>query len=92
MPSSPAIKSNRSYTVYVVQCADGSLYTGITTDIDRRIREHNGIEPGGAKYTQARRPVTLVYATGAPDRAAATQEEYRIKRLSRQEKLRLVNR
>ena len=82
--------SEQSYTVYVVQCADGTLYTGITTDIDRRMREHNGIEPGGAKYTQARRPVVLVYTVGMSDRASASQEEHRIKKLSRQAKLRLV--
>ena len=79
------------YCVYILQCADGTFYTGITTDIQRRLREHNGEVAGGAKYTHARRPVSLAYTAHMPDRATASREEHRIKRLSRQEKLALIS-
>ena len=80
--------------MYVVRCADGTLYTGITTDPERRVREHNG-RPGtarrGAAYTRARRPVSLVWSAPAPDRSAATRRERAIKRLSRAAKERLLD-
>lgn len=73
--------------VYIVQCTDNTLYTGITTDLKRRLRQHNGELAGGAKYTQARRPVTLIYSEPAENRAAASQREYQIRKLSKKEKL-----
>jgi putative endonuclease len=78
------------YYVYIVQCADSSLYTGITTELERRIKEHNGSEKG-AKYTKVRRPVHLVYSEKYPDRSAASKREYEIKKkMSREEKLAMI--
>jgi len=77
------------YYLYILKCADGTLYTGITVDLERRVREHNGSELG-AKYTRARRPVELVYSEGFDDRSAATKAEMRVKNLSREEKLALM--
>jgi putative endonuclease len=78
------------WQVYVLRCADGTLYTGIATDLERRLREHNGEIGKGAKYTAARRPVELVYAEGHADRSAAAQREAAIKRMSRAQKLMLI--
>ncbi len=78
-----------AWWVYMLRCADGSLYTGITTDVSRRVAEHNGDARLGARYTRARRPVQLVYAEGAVDRAAAARREAAIKRLDRTRKLAL---
>jgi putative endonuclease len=80
---------NVMYFVYMVQCSDGTFYTGITTDIQRRITEHN-TSPKGAKYTRARRPVTLVYTKKFRSRVTASRAEARIKSLSRAEKVQLV--
>ena len=80
-----------TWFVYVVRCADDSLYTGITTDIDRRIQEHNRATGKGAKYTRQRQPVVLVYSEQIDSRAAATRRELVIKRLSRAEKMRLIS-
>lgn len=64
----------------MVRCIDGTLYTGVTNDLDRRIKEHNsGIE--GAKYTRSRRPVKLVYSESAKNRSEAAKREYQIKRM-----------
>jgi len=76
------------YFLYILQCADDTLYTGITTDLDRRIKEHNNSKLG-AKYTKIRRPVKLVYSQQFTDRSEASKEESRIKKLSRQQKLSL---
>lgn len=80
------------WCVYVLRCADGSLYTGVTVDVDRRLREHNGELPGGARYTASRRPVTLAHVETAANRASACQREAAIKRLSRDAKLNLIGR
>lgn len=77
------------YYVYVLTCADGSLYTGITTDIDRRIQEHN-TSALGAKYTRARRPVALAYQESLPSRSEAQKREAAIKSLNRSEKVLLI--
>ena len=77
------------YYVYIVQCADGTLYTGITSDLIRRLAEHNS-SVRGAKYTRGRRPVTLLYSEEFFDRSTASAAEFQIKKLSRAEKLRLV--
>ena len=74
--------------VYILHCADNTFYTGITTDLERRLMEHNE-SPRGAKYTRGRTPVKLVYKASHENRAHASKEEYRIKRLSRKEKLAL---
>lgn len=78
-----------SHYVYVLECADGSLYTGYTTDLERRIGEHN--DGTGAKYTRGRTPVKLVYTERFESRSAAMSREYAIKRLSRAEKEALVD-
>jgi putative endonuclease len=75
--------------VYIVKCKDGTLYTGITNDLERRIGEHNSSELG-AKYTRARRPVELVYQFSCPNRSTALKEERRIKKMGRGEKLELI--
>lgn len=77
------------YHLYILRCADDTLYTGITTDLERRVTEHNS-SPAGAKYTRARRPVALVYSHRFRTRSNALREEARVKRLSRREKLILV--
>jgi putative endonuclease len=78
------------YYVYIVQCADETLYTGIATELARRIEEHNHSDKG-AKYTRARRPVTLVYHETFEDRSSASKREYEIKkRMSRTQKLTLI--
>jgi len=77
------------YFVYIIQCNDQTLYTGITTDLDRRIKEHNSSKLG-AKYTKVRRPVKLVYSKDFINRSEASKEESRIKKLSRLEKINLL--
>jgi len=77
------------YTIYIVQCSDNTLYTGIAKDLDRRIDEHNSSDKG-AKYTKARRPVTLVYHEVCADRSAASKREYAIKKMSRKKKEDLI--
>jgi putative endonuclease len=74
--------------VYIVECADKTLYTGWTTSLERRVKMHNAGR--GARYTRERGPVRLVYAEEAPDRRAAMQRERAIKRLTRAQKLALV--
>jgi putative endonuclease len=73
-----------TWTVYLARCADGSLYTGVTTDPERRLAQHNG--GSGAAYTRGRLPVTLVYCEAAADRSGALRREHAIKQLSRSEK------
>lgn len=77
----------KNYT-YIVQCNDGTLYTGWTNDLDRRIQAHNAGH--GAKYTRSRLPVTLVYFEEHPTKEAAMSREFHIKRMSRDEKLALI--
>jgi putative endonuclease len=77
------------YHLYIVRCADESLYTGITTDLSRRVIEHNAGK-AGAKYTRARRPVELVYSKKYRGRSTASKAEAALKRLSRKEKLALI--
>lgn len=78
-----------AWYVYIVRCSDRTLYTGVTTDIERRVGEHNG-KGRGARYTRARQPVTLVWSEVQPDRGAALRREYRIKQLTRKEKKKLI--
>jgi len=81
-------EATRRWHVYIVRCADDSLYTGVAKDLAARIAVHN--EGRGAKYTRGRRPVELVYYETAPDRAAALKREMRIKRMTAQAKRRLT--
>ena len=84
-----ASASAAAWCVYMLRCADGSLYTGVTTDIVRRVAEHNGDGPLGARYTRSRRPVQLVHVEPAASRAAAMRREAAIKQLDRARKLAL---
>lgn len=77
------------YFIYILKCSDGTLYTGITVDLERRVREHNSSKLG-AKYTRARRPVKLVYSKKFRNRSLASKAESRIKNLTRTEKLKLI--
>lgn len=76
--------------VYMLRCVDDSLYTGVTTDPQRRLRQHNGELKGGAKYTRLRRPVELVWQECYDDRSSACKREYAIKQLSRKRKIELL--
>ena len=79
-----------NYTVYILECADGTYYTGITTDITRRIEEHNH-SPKGAKYTRARRPVILRYHEEHLGKSQALKREMAIKKMKRSAKINLMN-
>ncbi len=78
-----------SYFVYTVLCADGTLYTGYTNNIEKRVEAHNKGN-SGAKYTKARRPVSLVYSQECSTKGEALKREYILKQLSREEKLKLI--
>ncbi len=77
------------YYVYIVECNDKTLYTGIATDLQRRLEEHNSSQKG-AKYTRNRRPVKLVYEEKYEDRSRASKREVSIKKLTREKKLLLI--
>jgi len=78
----------KSYYVYIVECSDGTLYTGITVDLEARLKAHN--DGTGAKYTKPRRPVKLWHWELHRGRSKATKREHAIKKLSRKQKLRLI--
>ena len=77
-----------SWYVYILRCGDGTLYTGITDNISRRLAVHRSGK--GAKYTRGRGPLELAYTEEVPDKPAALRREYQIKRLTRQEKEQLI--
>lgn len=79
----------KSWFIYIVRCANNSLYTGITTDVDRRVHEHQNTSKG-AKYLKGKGPIELVWTTQADNRSQASQIEYQIKRLSKSDKERLI--
>jgi len=76
---------------YLLRCSDNSLYAGVTTDLKRRLFEHNNSNKLGAKYTRVRRPVSLAYAENNPNRKIACQREYQLKKLSKVKKEQLAN-
>ena len=76
--------------VYILECSDGSLYTGVTTDLERRLHEHNH-SPRAARYTRARRPLSLAYREAAGSRAEACRREWEIKQLSAAAKQQLIS-
>lgn len=76
--------------IYILRCADNSLYTGITTDLKRREQEHNSTKGVAAKYTRARQPVVVVYHEQMADRSSALKREIAIKKLSKKQKEALV--
>ena len=88
------VASTSSWFMYMIRCGDGSLYTGITTDMERRLREHSGAAGSkrGAKSLRGKRPLALVYQTQLQNRSEAQQMEYIVKQLSKIEKESLVNR
>ena len=78
------------YYIYILRCADSSLYCGIATNLKRRFRQHSGELSGGAKYTATHPPLRFEAAWEAPNRAEASKLEYRIKKLGHAEKERLI--
>lgn len=76
--------------VYMLRCADNTLYTGVTTDPERRLREHNGEVKGGARYTRTRQPVTMVWQETHANRSEACKREAQIKRISKTAKEKLI--
>ena len=78
------------WSVYILHCADGTLYTGVARDTEKRLRQHNGTLAGGPRYTRGRRPVELLWTSPPADRSTAQQREAAIKKLSRAAKLRLA--
>tara|TARA_Y100000310_G_scaffold305384_1_gene345498 strand:+ start:708 stop:1010 length:303 start_codon:yes stop_codon:yes gene_type:complete len=89
MGDTKPLEKRKRWHMYVVRCSDGTLYTGITTDVDRRIREHN-TSMRGAKYTRSRRPVELLYVEKHTDRSTASISESAFKKRSRSEKLSMI--
>jgi putative endonuclease len=87
-PTRSPVRIEMSHYVYVLECADGTLYTGYTTDVERRVAEHDAGE--GAKYTRGRTPVELVHTECFETRSEAMAREYEIKGRSRAEKERLI--
>lgn len=79
---------SKNWIVYILKCADNTLYTGITNDIEKRINKHN--KGTASKYTRVRTPVMLVYKENQPDRSAATKKEAEIKKLTRIQKEKLI--
>jgi putative endonuclease len=82
-------RSPREFYCYILECSDGTFYTGWTTDPERRARQHNS--GAGARYTRSRRPVRVVYLEEQPDRVTAMKREKAIKALSREKKKQLIN-
>jgi putative endonuclease len=82
-------KNDDIWYVYMVRCSDGTLYTGMTNDLPKRIEAHNSGRDG-ARYTKSRRPVQLVYAEKVASKSAAAKLEIRIKNLPRSKKKRLI--
>lgn len=78
----------RNWFVYILNCADGTLYTGITNDLDRRIKAHNA--GTASKYTRVRRPVSIVYSEEVETKGDALRRELQIKRLTRSEKMAII--
>lgn len=82
--------ASSSYSLYIVRCANGSLYTGITTDVSKRLAEHES-SPRGARYLRGKGPLEVVFTEAVGDRASASRLEHRVKQLSRTQKLRLID-
>jgi len=83
--------STKEWFLYVVECSDGTLYTGITTDLKRRLNEHNN-STRGAKYTRSRRPVKYRFTMICTNQSDATKEEIKFKKLTRKQKLKFIER
>jgi putative endonuclease len=83
------VKKTSDWLVYMLECSDKTLYTGITNNLEKRLQQHNSGQEG-AKYTRARRPVKCVYEEKQKNRSEATKREMEIKKLSRKEKFKLI--
>ena len=81
----------KKWIIYLLESGDKSLYCGITNDIDRRLKQHNGDINGGAKYTRSRKPLKIVYQENAISRAEALKREITIKRMSKKSKKNLIS-
>ncbi|PCJ88536.1 MAG: endonuclease [Thiotrichaceae bacterium] len=81
---------SKPWFVYILRCADNTLYTGVAIDVNKRLDEHNGITKNGAKYTHSRRPVELVYQESVDSRSTACKREYVIRNLKKPEKESLI--
>lgn len=79
-----------SFYTYILECSDKTYYIGKTMDLKRRLKEHNGLLPNGAKYTKGRRPVTLCYFEKYSENSEALKREYELKQLTRKEKQELI--
>ena len=84
------VRSAVVWWLYVIQCSDGSLYTGVSTDVQRRYAEHQQQGPKTARYLRGRAPLQLVFSVKVGDRGQALKLEYRVKQLSRSEKLQMI--
>ena len=84
------MNNNKTWLVYLLECTNNTLYCGVTNNIKKRLRQHNGEIVGGARYTRANNPCELVYQENAKDRSSAQKRECEIKALSRNEKLLLI--
>lgn len=82
--------ADSTWFIYIARCADTTLYTGVTTCVQRREAEHNGLGRRGARYTKVRRPVSIIWFERAENRSAACKREAAIKKLTRQQKLGLI--
>ena len=83
-------ETTKPWFIYILRCADNSLYTGVALDVNKRLDEHNGITKNGAKYTHARRPVKLVYQEPADSRSEACKREYVIRKLKKSQKEKII--
>lgn len=81
---------DKKYYVYILECQDGSFYTGISINPEKRLKEHLGSKLG-AKYTKAHKPIGIVYLEECPNRSIASRREYEIKQLTKPKKIELVN-
>ncbi|GKT11349.1 MAG: putative endonuclease [Thiomicrorhabdus sp.] len=86
----PTQNQTNSWFVYLLRCADNTLYCGITTNLNKRLRQHNGELAGGAKYTKVRQPCELVYSEKSDNRSEACKREAAIKKLTKTDKEALV--
>ena len=84
-------KPQSNWLNYILECSDGSLYCGITNNLEKRVKQHNGEIKGGAKYTRSHRPCKLVYKEDSASRSEAAQREAIIKNMSKDEKQDLIN-
>ena len=83
--------TQHDWLIYILECRDGSLYCGITNNLEKRLKQHNGEIKGGAKYTRSHRPCKLVYKEESASRSEAAQREAIIKNMSKEEKQELIN-